>query len=129
MPASIYLATSRKVNTFLFSSPFVSDVLVEIKGSMPAFTEGMQKLVSKSSLTYSQIDILSKLLDQNWMLRGKIKRYVEKVIERFYRIHPKPNAYQAYPNPAEKEKRHITQKVAELLGKDTLFLSAPLNMA
>ncbi len=64
---------------------------------------------------------MEQLQREAWSVRGKIKKTVEKLIAKFYRIFPKPNAYDEYPNPRAQEKAHIAGRVAKLLKDGSPF--------
>ncbi len=69
---------------------------------------------------------MEQLQREAWSVRGKIKKTVEKLIAKFYRIFPKPNTYDEYPNPKAQEKAHIAGRVAKLLKDGSPFIYGPL---
>ncbi|KLO05142.1 hypothetical protein SCHPADRAFT_947149 [Schizopora paradoxa] len=101
----------------LHSRSFYSDACQDQYGSKwkelaPLYTRGMQKL----------------LRDESWMLRHRIKSLAQGVVDRTYGLFPRPEDLRGYvnANAAELATQRFTQeRVADLLGDDSLFLYAP----
>ncbi|KLO04302.1 hypothetical protein SCHPADRAFT_756974 [Schizopora paradoxa] len=78
------------------------------KEKMPELTEGMLKLIR----------------DENWGIRGKIKKAVLGVVDRAYGLHPHESAFKVTsPKALRNAKRlHIAKTVKHLLGGDAPYL-------
>jgi len=81
------------------------------KDRMPEFMDGINTL----------------LQNESWGVRGKVKKAAARIIDRFYQLHPPPSKYARYPNVPEMVKRHVAQRVKNLLGSATLFLKGYID--
>ncbi|KLO03825.1 hypothetical protein SCHPADRAFT_948279 [Schizopora paradoxa] len=81
------------------------------KDKMPQFTEGMSKL----------------LRDENWGMRGKIKKAALGVVNCAYGLHPDDSFFSAPDSKTLKQMKrdYIAKKVDRLLGLDAPFLRGP----
>ncbi len=59
---------------------------------------------------------------ESWMLRGRMKRHVIRLMSKFYPIHPRADLFKNHPNPTVATRRYVKQKVSELLGAQSLYL-------
>ncbi len=98
---------------------------------MPQFTEGMSKLVSQQSHQFCPLEHLLtshfQIRDENWILRGKIKKAAVRVVDRAYGLHPSDSRFSASNSKdlrAEK-REYIAQKVERLIGPSSPYLRGP----